>query len=583
MNVHILTCFVLATFPLSLLSPQGAGQDDKILERGDKLLEEAKAAYEEARSKNSVASFVDAGFKLEEARIKFIVVQEIGTPERQKAAADRLRVVNQLGKLIHDGKVAVNRPPSEAPPPAPVPPPVEDPAAKPDARPAKAPVDVTARHPVPDAAKLRESEKLIKELYKDQFAKKAPADRQALAKALLEQAVKTRDDPPALWVLYREAVDAATQACDLRTSAAAIEAMTALFDVDALPLQQAAWTSAGKSAKTPVEFAAVADAFLYLADDLVAADQYDAADKAASAAQQHARKAADPGLAARAGVTSKEIAEAKAKFLAMRGALETLARNPDDAGANSQMGQFLCFVKGNWDLGLRFIVKGSDAALKALGEKELAAPVQSSDRAALADGWFELSEKEKSFLCKKQLHAHARSVYESALPDASGLLRARIEKRLEQLQALATAGPASLVDATTLTPKKSTVGFYTLGVNTNANNLAVFVQGKECKQYLFTHAPSSIVYELPPRTRMFTAVGAKLDKNAAHITGSWKHLVYVDGKQIYESKPLSEAKGAELEISVTLPPGAKEIELRIDDMGDKGSDWAVWAYPRFVR
>jgi hypothetical protein len=30
--------------------------------------------------------------------------------------------------------------------------------------------------------------------------------------------------------------------------------------------------------------------------------------------------------------------------------------------------RFLCFVKGNWDLGLRFIVKGSDAALKSIAE-----------------------------------------------------------------------------------------------------------------------------------------------------------------------------------------------------------------------
>ena len=57
---------------------QDAALEDKILERGEKLLEESKAAYEEARDKTSVPGFVDAGFKLEEARIKFIVLQEIG-------------------------------------------------------------------------------------------------------------------------------------------------------------------------------------------------------------------------------------------------------------------------------------------------------------------------------------------------------------------------------------------------------------------------------------------------------------------------------------------------------------------------
>src|SRR4051812_36459684 len=80
---------------------------DRILERADSLLQEAKAAYEEARSKSSASVFIDAGFKLEEARIKYLVLQEIGNPEKQKISADRLRAVNQLSKLIHDGKVAV--------------------------------------------------------------------------------------------------------------------------------------------------------------------------------------------------------------------------------------------------------------------------------------------------------------------------------------------------------------------------------------------------------------------------------------------------------------------------------------------
>src|SRR5436190_10081244 len=104
---------------LLLLAVQEPGLDEKILGRADKLLEEAKVAYESGRDKRSVVDFVEAGFKLEEARIKYQVVQEIGSPEKQKTAAERLRAVNQLTKLLHDGKTAISGAAAEPAPPPP--------------------------------------------------------------------------------------------------------------------------------------------------------------------------------------------------------------------------------------------------------------------------------------------------------------------------------------------------------------------------------------------------------------------------------------------------------------------------------
>jgi len=115
----------------------------------------------------------------------------------------------------------------------------------------------------------------------------------------------------------------------------------------------------------------------------------------------------------------------------MKSVLQTLAKTPDDPAANNDMGQFLCFVKGNWDLGLRFLSKGSDAALKALAEKELALPLEPLDQAVIGDSWWDLAEKEKSPLRKTQMQAHARQLYETALPGLPALHRIRLEKRLE--------------------------------------------------------------------------------------------------------------------------------------------------------
>jgi hypothetical protein len=438
---------------------QVSGQDlDKILERADKLFEEAKGGYEEASSKSSVPTFVEAGFKLEEARIKYVVLQEIGSPEKQKLAADRLRAVNQLGKLIHDGKVAVGGTPAE---PAPAKPSTPDAAKNPaPAQPAQPAIDVSKRAPIPDAKKQQQADRVIKDLFKEQYAKKSQGDKKALARMLLDQAAKPQDDSSILWVLCHEAQDASIQACDVDSLSAAIDTTARSFDVDAIELRSSGLASAGKNAKTPEEFGAVTSALLSLVDDLIRADQYDPSDKTIGLAAQLVRKSNDSGLSSRVATRQKEVSEAKTLFSAMKGALETQAKHPDDPAANLEIGRFLCFVKGSWDLGLRFIVRGSDPMLKSLAENELAVPVQAADRIALADGWFDLAEKEKSPLRRTQLQAHAKVIYEGALPDAVGVTRARIEKRLEQLKDVGpiTATPNAPAKPVLITTAKLTAG-----------------------------------------------------------------------------------------------------------------------------
>jgi hypothetical protein len=435
----------LPLFCAAVFAEQGSGQDDKILERGDKLLEEAKTAYDDARAKNSAAAFVDAGFRLEEARIKFIVLQEIGSPDNQKIATDRLRAVNQLSKLIHDGKVAISGTPADSstakPGDRPVPAPAKDPGAEGAPVAVKPAIDVMKRSAMPEAAKQREAEKLVRDLFKEQYAKKAPNDRKALIRLLLDQGKKSQDDPASAWVLYREAQEIAVQVADPDLSIEAIESAARLFDIDALSMKSTALAAVGKAAKSPEEFAALAEAMMKLVEELILADQYEPADKMIAAALQYSKRGGDAPMVARATTRSKEVAEAKSLYQSQRGVLQALAKNPEDSGANLEMGKFLCYVKGSWDLGLRFLIKGSDPALKSLAERELSNPVQASERAALGDGWFDLAEKDKSPLRKSQLLAHAKTIYESAVPEVTALLRAKIEKRLESMNQGAPAAP----------------------------------------------------------------------------------------------------------------------------------------------
>jgi hypothetical protein len=418
----------VATLVLLFLASAQDVNLGKILERADAAFEEAKTAYEKARSTSSVPGHVEAGFKLEEARIKYLVLQEIGDAERQKVAGDRLRAVNQLNKLINDSKVAVMNPPPAKP---------ADPAAPATSNPAPAPknlvpaaVDVSKRLPIPDSAKLKETEKLLHDLYKDEYAKKGPTEQKALARKLLAEARKTQDDPAGIWVLCRHAEDLALQAGDIDSAMNAVNRRAELFDVDLLQTRAAALHSAVRTVKSPEDSAALAEAHLAHVEELVRADQYEAADKSAAGAVAQAKKANDPGLSGRASTRAKQVGEMKTLFQGQKKTLEKLAKEGDDPAANLEMGKFLCFVKGSWDLGIRFMVKGSDPALKTLAEKELSFPQAAADQVSLADEWFDLAEKDKSPLRKSRLLMHAREIYEGASAGATGLLRAKIEKKL---------------------------------------------------------------------------------------------------------------------------------------------------------
>jgi hypothetical protein len=287
------------------------------------------------------------------------------------------------------------------------------------------------------------------------------------------------------------------------------------------------------------------DRILERADDLVMVDQHESADKTVAASVRAAKKAADETLVARATPRAKEIAEARTLFQAQKRVLETLARNPDDPGANQEMGKFLCFVKGEWDLGLRFLVKGSDPALKNLAEKDIAGAATPDERAALADVWYDLQDKEKSPLKKNQLALRAKALYESALPDAPPLVKARIEKRLESLRK--NAPPGGAVDLLRLIdPKRDAVS----GEWSFVGKALVFEPGRFARLQIPYEPPDefdiTVVAERKSGTDGFY-VGLARGSNQFYVAiddwmGTLAGIGWVDGKLTKDNETATKGK-----------------------------------------
>lgn len=302
-----------------------------------------------------------------------------------------------------------------------------------------------AKRPVPDAAAQKDAEKLIREVFAADFAKKAAPDQLLLARKLLEQGLQVKDEAAHRYVLLREAKNAAVLAGDFDLGLKAVEELGHSFLGDFSDLRSGILAAAAKTAKAPADQLKLAQLYLTLAQDAAAAEQFAIAEKSVQEASSLAKKGKDIALVAKADAKGKEIAERKTAFEKLRKARETLATKPEDPDANLLVGRHDCFIKGDWEAGLPKLAKGSDAALKSLASTDVLHPEDPAGMVVVADGWWDLSEKETGST-QDILKAHAREWYARALPSTKGLTKTKLEKRLGA--AAATAAKPSEAPAT---------------------------------------------------------------------------------------------------------------------------------------
>src|SRR5262245_60920295 len=89
-----------------------------------------------------------------------------------------------------------------------------------------------SRLPPPDAAAQKNAEKLVRDIFKDEYNRKDAVSRRALAQKLIKQAGETADDPTSRFVLLSEARDLAADGGDVRTALAAAQQLAKTYAVD---------------------------------------------------------------------------------------------------------------------------------------------------------------------------------------------------------------------------------------------------------------------------------------------------------------------------------------------------------------
>ncbi len=289
--------------------------------------------------------------------------------------------------------------------------------------------DGSTRTAEPDAAQQKEALKGIKELFKADYARKLPAERLDLARKLLQGGLETTNDPATKFVLLKEALDLAVLAGDPDLAVAAADGTAKAFQVDGPALKFAAL---GRIAVKEADVArATARACLGVATEAVEAENFEVAGSAAQRAEALAKGAQEPALASRAAELKAETASIKAES----GRVKVLLQKPAEGDAEA-VGRYLCFVRGDWEGGLPFLAAGGKGAVKAAAEKDQGRPADAAARAELADAWWELAQKEKSAWRRERILRRVRHWLDLATTEAAGIVKIRVQKRMDELEAL---------------------------------------------------------------------------------------------------------------------------------------------------
>jgi WD40 repeat protein len=312
----------------------------------------------------------------------------------------------------------------------------------------------------PDAPKgqeLKDAVTALKDVYEEDY-KNAENDSKAkvaLARKLFDGASK-RKTAAMQYACYDEARRLAASGGDAKLALDALATLTTKFKntpptltTDTLKLLGDANISADAAGNL---LTLATDA----ANEALEREDYAGAVAMAQLRFAAAKKTEDPDVAllARQFLTKTE---------ALKSAVDTIKTRPDDAAANESLGQYWTFTRGRWDVGLKYLAKGSNKELADIAKKDLANPKTAKERTAVADAWYKLAKDFKG-VEHKRLIDRAWEWYSAALVVATGDEDLKpgervkeIEKRYPELFDQKIDGHSNAVASVVVTPDGKTL------------------------------------------------------------------------------------------------------------------------------
>ena len=306
----------------------------------------------------------------------------------------------------------------------------------------------TKRHPIPNKTAAAESKQLVKETFGGLISKATKsAQKVELAATLTE---KSKDSSPSnMYTMLTLAIKLASDGGGVKEAFDAIDAITTNYETDGKDLTITALKRLTTKASSSNQLVLVQKCMERI-PRAMDADEYTYAMQLAQHANMGATKAKDKSLAKKTYAVRRDLIKVLVRFKKVKLGLKTLKETPNDAEANLIVGEFYCFVKGDWPKGLSMLTKCGKEPQQSLAVIELDKPTKPDDQNELAEAWWEIADKAPE-IEQHSLRSHAAYWYKQALPGLSGLLKAVAKKRAEEFQetvatkvedtAVATASP----------------------------------------------------------------------------------------------------------------------------------------------
>jgi len=254
---------------------------------------------------------------------------------------------------------------------------------------------------------------------------------------------------------------------------------------------------------------------------------------------------------------------------------QNLQKDPQDSESAFLYGKFVALKANNWKEGLFWLARGDDAAYRTLAEQELANAKNNGSLLEVANGWYQLADKEKN-LTKQELELHAYELYSRAWQNSFGIDRTKINAKLSEM-------PLRYLNH--MQEQDLMQGGWPFGKNGDAGNGEIFtVNHIEFPNGLGLVPPNRgfarVRYQLDGQYKTFVT-GVALIDNKGQAQNAVTFIVSGDDRVLWKSPPLRDQKDVVFcKVSVK---NIKRLEIRTKIPGLNRGAIAVWLDPLVLK